>query len=46
MLQAADTSGATVHRTQSKDGGEKEVLFPIRQSTAAVSNKELYRNTK
>jgi hypothetical protein len=46
VLQAADTRAATVYLTQSKDGGKKEVLFPIRQSTPAVSNKALYRNTK
>ena len=46
VLQAADTRGATVYLTLSNDGGEKEVLFPIKQSTPAASNKALYRNTK
>jgi hypothetical protein len=45
MLQAADSRVATVYLTQSKDGGKK-VLFPIRQSTPAVANRGLYRNTK
>lgn len=44
VLQAVDTRGASVYLTQSGEGGES--LFPIRQSTPAVSNKALYSNTK